>query len=50
MGHGFALVFAAKGYTVYLNDTGPDILKKAMASIGDKIDIFVANGLIKKGE
>ncbi len=50
MGHGFALVFAGKGYAVNLHDTEWGVLKKAMAAIRDKIDIFIANGLMKKKE
>jgi 3-hydroxybutyryl-CoA dehydrogenase len=50
MGHGFATVFAQYGFTVYLNDLGEAVLKKAMASIGQNIETLIEAGLIRKSE
>lgn len=50
MGHGFAVVFAQRGYPVFLSDINRDILKKAMAAIDTDLDTFVEHGLIKKKE
>lgn len=41
MGHGFAMVFAQKGYPVFLYDIDPRILKKALARIAANLDTFV---------
>ena len=50
MGHGFATVFAQNGFKVFLNDTGEEILKKAMKSIQANIDTFIESGFLKKSE
>jgi 3-hydroxybutyryl-CoA dehydrogenase len=50
MGHGFATVFAQNGYRVFLNDTGEEILKKAMKSIAANVDTFIEGGFVKKSE
>ena len=48
MGHGFAMVFAQKGYPVFLYDIDPRILKKALARIAANLDTFVEHGVIRK--
>jgi len=48
MGHGFAVVFAQKGYPVFLYDLNKEILKKAMAAIRTDLDTFSKHGLIQK--
>jgi 3-hydroxybutyryl-CoA dehydrogenase len=50
MGHGFAIVFARKGYSVSLFDIEPNLIKKALAAIDADLDTFVENGLIPQNE
>jgi 3-hydroxybutyryl-CoA dehydrogenase len=48
MGHGFATLFAQKGFAVHLQDIDQDLLKKAHAQIAINLDTFVEEGLISK--
>jgi 3-hydroxybutyryl-CoA dehydrogenase len=48
MGHGFAIVFAQKGYPVFLLDVDSRILKRAMKRIVANLDTFLENGLIRE--
>jgi 3-hydroxybutyryl-CoA dehydrogenase len=50
MGHGFATIFAQKGYIVSLNDSSEEVLKKALASIRANIETFAEKGFLKKKE
>ncbi len=53
MGHGFALVFARKGYPVFLLDIDAKALKKARNRIVANLNTFLKNGLMgdaEKGE
>ncbi len=50
MGHGFAMVFAQKGYPVFLLDIDSRILKRAMNRIVANLDTFLEYGLIGKEE
>jgi 3-hydroxybutyryl-CoA dehydrogenase len=53
MGHGFAIVFARKGFPVFLYDVAPPVLKEASIQISAKLETFVTNKIIgakdKKG-
>jgi 3-hydroxybutyryl-CoA dehydrogenase len=48
MGHGFAMIFAQKGFSVHLHDMDQDILKKAYARIAINLNTFLEHGLISK--
>jgi 3-hydroxyacyl-CoA dehydrogenase len=48
MGHGFATLFAQRGFSVHLQDIDQDLLKKAYAQIAINLDTFVEQGLISK--
>jgi 3-hydroxybutyryl-CoA dehydrogenase len=50
MGHGFAQIFACKGYSVFLYDIDEKILKSALARIGASLDIFIEHGMIRSKE
>ena len=50
MGHGFAQIFAQKGYPVLLYDIDAAILEKAWARIDANLDTFIENGLLRKKE
>lgn len=50
MGHGFAQVFAQKGYSVFLYDIDQGILKKALAMISNNLDTFVEHRMITQKE
>lgn len=50
MGHGFAQVFAQKGYRVFLYDIEGRILERAHTRIAANLDTFIDNGLIRKKE
>jgi 3-hydroxybutyryl-CoA dehydrogenase len=50
MGHGFAQIFAFKGYSVFLYDIDEKILKSAMARIGASLDTFIEHGMIHSKE
>jgi 3-hydroxybutyryl-CoA dehydrogenase len=50
MGHGFAQVFAQKGYSVFLYDIDGKILKSALARIGTSLDTFIEHGVIRSKE
>jgi 3-hydroxybutyryl-CoA dehydrogenase len=50
MGHGFAQIFAQKGYPVFLYDIEGAILEKARQRIDANLDIFIENGLLRKKE
>ena len=50
MGHGFAIVFAQKGYPVFLFDIDSRILKKAKSRIAANLDTFLDHGLIGRKE
>ena len=50
MGHGFAMVFAQKGYPVFLYDIDARLLEKALARIAANLDTFVEHGLIRQKE
>lgn len=47
MGHGFAQVFAQKGYPVILHDIDEEMLKKAMFRIAANLDTFIEQGMIR---
>jgi 3-hydroxybutyryl-CoA dehydrogenase len=50
MGHGFAQIFAQKGYSVSLYDIDENILKSALARIGASLDTFIEHGMIRAKE
>jgi len=50
MGHGFAQVFAQKGYPVFLYDVDEKILERALKQVAANLDTFIENGLIRKKE
>jgi len=50
MGHGFAQIFAQKGYPVFLHDIDKEILKKALSRIASNLDTFIEHGLIRRKE
>ena len=50
MGHGFAQIFAQKGYPVFLYDIDGRILERALTRIAANLDTFIENGLIRKKE
>jgi len=50
MGHGFAQIFAQKGYPVSLYDIDEKILKAALARIGANLDTFIEFGMIREKE
>jgi len=50
MGHGFAQIFAQKGYPVFLYDIDSAILEKALKRIDANLDTFIENGLLRKKE
>jgi 3-hydroxybutyryl-CoA dehydrogenase len=50
MGHGFAQIFAQKGYPVFLYDIDGAILEKALKRIDANLDTFIENGLLRKKE
>jgi 3-hydroxybutyryl-CoA dehydrogenase len=50
MGHGFAQIFAQKGYPVLLYDIDGAILEKALQRIDANLDTFIENGLLRKKE
>jgi 3-hydroxybutyryl-CoA dehydrogenase len=50
MGHGFAQIFAQKGYSVLLYDIDEKILKAALARIGANLDTFIEHGMIRSKE
>jgi 3-hydroxybutyryl-CoA dehydrogenase len=50
MGHGFAQVFAQKGYSVFLQDIDEKILKSALARIGATLDTFIEYKMIRPKE
>ena len=50
MGHGFAQIFAQKGYPVFLYDIEGAILEKARKRIDANLDTFIENGLLRKKE
>ena len=50
MGHGFAQIFAQKGYPVFLYDIDSAILEKARQRIDANLDTFIENGLLRKKE
>jgi 3-hydroxybutyryl-CoA dehydrogenase len=50
MGHGFAQIFAQKGYSVLLYDIDEKILKAAMARIGTSLDTLIEFGMIRAKE
>jgi 3-hydroxybutyryl-CoA dehydrogenase len=47
MGHGFAQIFAQKGYSVSLYDIDEKILKTALARIGASLDTFIEFGMVR---
>jgi 3-hydroxybutyryl-CoA dehydrogenase len=50
MGHGFAQVFAQKGYSVFLYDIDEKILKAALARISASLDTFIEHGMVHSKE
>jgi 3-hydroxybutyryl-CoA dehydrogenase len=50
MGHGFAQVFAQKGFPVFLYDIDKEILKKASLRISANLDTFIQHGIIRQKE
>lgn len=50
MGHGFAQVFAQKGFPVFLYDIDKEILKKASLRIASNLDTFIKHGIIRQKE
>jgi 3-hydroxybutyryl-CoA dehydrogenase len=50
MGHGFAQIFAQKGYPVFLYDIDVGILEKALERIDANLDTFIENRLLRKKE
>jgi 3-hydroxybutyryl-CoA dehydrogenase len=50
MGHGFAQIFAHKGYSVFLYDIDEKILKSALARIDASLDTFIEHGMIRSKE
>jgi len=50
MGHGFAQVFAQKGFPVFLYDIDKEILKKASLRIASNLDTFIQHGIIRQKE
>lgn len=50
MGHGFAQIFAQKGYPVFLYDIDGAILEKSLKRIDANLDTFIENGLLRKKE
>jgi len=50
MGHGFAQIFAQKGYPVFLYDIDAGILEKARERIDANLDTFIENRLLRKKE
>jgi 3-hydroxybutyryl-CoA dehydrogenase len=47
MGHGFAQVFAQKGYPVFLYDVEEKILNKALRRVGSNLDTFISHRMIR---
>jgi len=50
MGHGFAQIFAQKGYSVLLYDIDEKILTSALARIASSLDTFIEHGMIRSKE
>ena len=50
MGHGFAQVFAQKGFSVFLYDIDKEILKRASHRISANLDTFIQHGIIRQKE
>jgi 3-hydroxybutyryl-CoA dehydrogenase len=50
MGHGFAQIFAQKGYSVFLYDIDEKILKAALSRISASLDTFIEHGMIRAKE
>ena len=50
MGHGFAQVFAQKGFPVFLYDIDKEILKRASLRIAANLDTFIKHGIIRQKE
>ena len=50
MGHGFAQIFAHKGYSVFLHDLDEKILQSALAQIGASLDTFIEHGMVRSKE
>jgi 3-hydroxybutyryl-CoA dehydrogenase len=50
MGHGFAQIFAQKGYSVFLYDIDEKILRSALSRIGANLDTFIEHGMIRSKE
>jgi len=50
MGHGFAQVFAQKGFRVFLYDIEEKLLKGALSQIASNLDTFIEHGMIRAKE
>jgi 3-hydroxybutyryl-CoA dehydrogenase len=50
MGHGFAQVFAQKGFPVFLYDIDKEILKRASLRIAANLDTYIKHGMIRPKE
>jgi 3-hydroxybutyryl-CoA dehydrogenase len=50
MGHGFAQVFAQKGFPVFLHDIDKEIVKRAFLRIEANLDTFIEHGMISQKE
>lgn len=50
MGHGFAQVFAQKGFAVFLYDIDKEILKRASLRIAANLDTYIKHGMIRPKE
>jgi 3-hydroxybutyryl-CoA dehydrogenase len=50
MGHGFAQLFAQKGYLVSLQDVDQGVLKRALKQVANNMDTFIEHGLFQKRE
>jgi 3-hydroxybutyryl-CoA dehydrogenase len=50
MGHGFAQVFAQKGYSVSLYDVDKGILKRAIEQVSNNLETLIQHGLFPKKE
>ncbi len=50
MGHGFAQIFAQKGFSVFLHDIDGRILKRALTSISDNLDTLIEHGMVTQKE
>jgi 3-hydroxybutyryl-CoA dehydrogenase len=50
MGHGFAQIFAQKGFSVFLYDIDEKILNSALGRIATSLDTFIEHGMVRSKE